>query len=344
MPLPLSLLGCAGALIGFAAFVYLATHNDYRWVELEDNTLRAKHLYTGRTIERSVDEIDNLGIMVYQVRRLEIILLEKMLGRVKGIETRFRDGRTPLRILRADPAMTNAKELIEAVLYRMMQIRELDANIINFHGQPLVRNIHWKGQQPRVPGGKSLKLILAGLIGLGLLFAPILCFWGLQEQERQALAAVPPHEIALSSLIRNGRGTNRHVIITDFRPGGYRFEAKHGALRNVWIALFPTGVQTNEIKVVLSSTAVRDEADLRQLLLHGRVTGICSEAPRSSWGTTLGPELEKLNPGCTLSSAWEIKELNEPPSAALVNGSFSASAGCFALAILFAMIVFWKSA
>src|SRR5262245_45216940 len=53
MPLPLSLLGCAAALTGFGALVYLATHNDYRWVQLEGNTLRAKQLYTGRTIERS---------------------------------------------------------------------------------------------------------------------------------------------------------------------------------------------------------------------------------------------------------------------------------------------------
>ena len=50
---PLSVLGCAAALAGFGAFVYLATHNDYRWVELEGNTIRAGHLYTGRTIERS---------------------------------------------------------------------------------------------------------------------------------------------------------------------------------------------------------------------------------------------------------------------------------------------------
>jgi hypothetical protein len=35
MPLPLNLLGCAAALTGFGAIVYLATHNDYRWVELE---------------------------------------------------------------------------------------------------------------------------------------------------------------------------------------------------------------------------------------------------------------------------------------------------------------------
>src|SRR5262249_35015885 len=118
MPPPLSWLGGAAALTAFRAFVFLATHNDYRWGELEGNILRARHLYTGRTIERSIDEIESLGTMVYQVRRLETRVIENLLGRVKGVEIRFRDRRTPLRILRADPAMTNAQELIEAVLYR----------------------------------------------------------------------------------------------------------------------------------------------------------------------------------------------------------------------------------
>jgi hypothetical protein len=210
MLLPLSLLGGAAALTGFWVFVYLATHNDYRWVELEGNTLRAKHLYTGRTIERSVEDIESLGTMVYQVRRLETVVIEKLLGRVKGVEIRFRDRRTPLRILRADPAMTNAQELIEAVLYRMRQLRELDAEIVNFRGQPLVRQIHWKGEQPSVPPGKVLKLSLGSLTLLALLFGTLLGYLGLEEQERHVLGSVPPQEIALHTLIENGPGANRH--------------------------------------------------------------------------------------------------------------------------------------
>ena len=42
MPMPFSLLGCVAALLAFGTFVYLATHNDYGWVELEGNTLRAQ--------------------------------------------------------------------------------------------------------------------------------------------------------------------------------------------------------------------------------------------------------------------------------------------------------------
>jgi hypothetical protein len=327
--------------------VYLATHNDYRWVELEGNTLRARHLYTGRMIERSVDEIDCLGTMVYPYRRLETVVIEKLLGRVKGIEIRFRDQRTPLRILRADPAMTNAQEMIEGILYRMGQIRALDAEVVDFAGQPLVRNIHWQGEQPAPPPGKNLKVCLVCLIGLCLLFGLILGYWGLQERERHEVGSIPPHEITVQNLIQNGPGANRHVTLTDFRPGGYAVESKSGTWTNVWVALFPIGAQANarrEIQVVLSAKGIRDEAALRRLLQPGRITGMCSKTPRSSWGGTLGPELVKANDGRPLSSAWEIEELGEPPSEARVRWLLTGSGGCFAAVCVCALIVFWKAA
>ncbi len=346
MPPTLSLLGCAAALAGFGTFVYLATHNDYRWVELEGNTLRAQHLYTGRTLERSIEEIDSLSTLVYQGRRIETVVIHKLLGRVKGIEVRFRDQRTPLRILRSDPAMTHAQELIEGILYRMAQVRQLDAEIIDHGGQPLVRNIHWKGEQPGSPPGKPLKVTLACLIGAALMFGAILGLWGLQEQERQRVASVPPHEIALATLIQNGPGSNRHVTLTDFVPGGYAVETRSGYWSGVWVALFPAGVQPEEIKeikVILSSKTVGDETALRRLLEPGRVTGICSATPRSSWGTTLGPNLVQANHGWPLSAAWSIEELRNPPSAALVNGLLVGSASCFGAVLILAAVLFWKA-
>src|SRR5262249_43326854 len=83
MRFPMSSLACVATLAGFGAFVYLVARHDYRWVELEGNTLRAKHLYTGRTIERSVDEVECLRTIVYQVRRIETDIVEKLLGRVR---------------------------------------------------------------------------------------------------------------------------------------------------------------------------------------------------------------------------------------------------------------------
>src|SRR5262249_3713216 len=149
----------AAALTGFGALIHLVVHNDYRWVELDGSTLRARHLYTGRTIERSIEDIDSLTTMVYQVGGTITLAIEKLLGRIKGVEIGFRDRRTPLRILRADPAMTNATELIEAVLYRMRQRRELETEIVNWQGQPLVRRVYWKGEQPAPPRSNKVKVL-----------------------------------------------------------------------------------------------------------------------------------------------------------------------------------------
>src|SRR4051812_32184679 len=121
LPTPLNLLGGAAAVLAAGALVYLATRRDYRWVELDGRTLRAKHLYTGRVVERRVDDVESLGTMVYPVRTLAVAAVEGVLGRIKGIEVRFRDRRTPLRVMRADPAMTNARALIEAIVYRMSE-------------------------------------------------------------------------------------------------------------------------------------------------------------------------------------------------------------------------------
>jgi hypothetical protein len=339
---PLSILACAATLTGFGVFILVATRNDYRWVELQDNTLSAKHLYTGRTIKRTVDEIQDLGTMGYPVRGIETAVIESVLGRVKGVEIRFRDGRTPLRILRADPAMTNAMELIEALLYRMKEIRELDCEIVDVAGQPLVRSIHWRGEQPNRPARRNLRVVLTCVGAMTLVFGILLGFWGLQEQERRAVGSIPPREIAIRSLIQDRAGANRHVTVTDFRAGSYVAQSDHGSWTNVWVPLFPAAARPDnheEIKVVLSSRAIEDEAALMRLLQDGRVTGICSRVPRTSWGATLGPELVKANGGRRLVSAWEIKEMRKPPGAAWVMGLLISSAVCLTAVMVLAPVI-----
>jgi hypothetical protein len=304
-------------------------------------------------IARSLEEIECLATMAYQVRSTETAIIEAVLGRVKGVEVRFRDRRTPLRILRADPAMTNARELIEALLFKMAQIREVDAEIVNHAGKPLVRHIHWKGETPTVPAGKSLKVCLCCFILLALLFGPILGFMGRQEHRRHVLGSVPPQEIALQTLIENGPGTNPHVALTDFQFGGHVVETSSGSWSSVWIALFPTAkkgqipaersAERKEIKAVLTSSTIRGNAALSQLMQQRRVTGLCSDAPSSNYGLTLGPKLTQANQGTSLSSAWLIEELSEPPSAAKVRGIFLGSAACYALAIALAIVIFTKT-
>jgi hypothetical protein len=141
---PANVIASAATLGGFGWLVYLATRNDYSWVELNGDTLRARHLYTRRLVERPIDEIEDLLTLVIQIRTIAIRVTESWLGRIRGIEIRFRDKRTPLRVCRADPKMHNAKKLIEAIVYRMSEIGEVDAEIIDFEGKPLIRRIHWK--------------------------------------------------------------------------------------------------------------------------------------------------------------------------------------------------------
>jgi hypothetical protein len=347
MPLPLNLLGAAAALAGFGCVVYLATHNDYRWVELDGKTLRAKHLYTGLIVERSVEEIECLFTMVYAVHDYRAALVAALVGRVKGIEVRFRDRRTPMRVMRADPAMTNARELIEAIVYRMSEAREVDAEVINLAGQPLVRSIHWKGEKPPAPASKTLKVCLACGVFLALMFGPLLGVIGVQEQHRLALCSVPAQELTLQALIDNGPGANPHVTLTDFRCGGLVEETENGSRTSVYVALFPgkpgrfpegKPEAGEEIKAVLTSNSVRNDDALRRLVQQDKVTGLCSETHGLSYGT-IRTELLKSNPGSQLNSAWEIEEVREPPSEAVVRGNFLGSAACYALAIALALVV-----
>ena len=347
LPLPLSLLGAAAALIAFAAFVHLATHNDYRWIELDGSTLRARRLYTGRTIERSIDEIDSLTTMVYQVGGPTTAVLEELLGRVKGVEVRFRDRRTPLRILRADPAMTNAAELIEALLYRMRQQRALDTEIVNWLGKPLVRRVWWKGATPGKPPGKVLKLLLALLIFFALVTGGVCGAVWLRVQDQYEGGKLPPHELDLRTLIEQGPGANRHVTITGYEPGGYVKESEtsaHGTLwKLVWVPLFPAGArpeQRRDIKVVVESRQIAGETALRQWLSVGRITGICSAQPRTNWGKQRGPLLSQANDGSTLTAAWSIDVVGQPPSAAEVTGTWAGAVGGFAVVLVLAALVF----
>jgi len=129
-------------LAGFGVLIWLTTRNDYAWIELDGRTLRARHLYTGRIIERSVDEIADLLTMVFQVRTVAIRITEAWLGRVRGIVIRFDDQRTPLEVTRSDPAMSNAAELISAIVYRLAETGSVELEMTQRDGQPLVHRVY----------------------------------------------------------------------------------------------------------------------------------------------------------------------------------------------------------
>jgi hypothetical protein len=143
LPWPVNVLAALGFVIGTAALICLVGRNDYVWVELDGDTLRARHLYTGRQHERSIADIDHVQTLVLQYRNLSTTILDSLLGRVRGFKVHFRDGRWPLLVSRVDPKMTNAQQLMEAIIYRMSQHGELDAEVVDHLGSPLVKKIFW---------------------------------------------------------------------------------------------------------------------------------------------------------------------------------------------------------
>ncbi len=143
--------------------------------------------------------------------------------------------------MRADPAMTNAQAFIEGVLYQMMQAGELDTQIVDFNGRPLVKNVTWKGHPPRPRPSNQAKVTLACLAGAAFTFGGILGMIGVQEQNELSVTSLPAHEIAIRELIQKGPGANRHVTLRDYRPGGYAYTSQSGSppWSEVYVALFP---------------------------------------------------------------------------------------------------------
>lgn len=340
---PLSYFGCAVTALCFALFVYWATKDDYYQIELDGDELRAKHLYTGRVITRHVQEIERLTSVVQHGGTIETAVTQQLLGRIKGMEIWFRNWRSPLRILRADPAMTNAEELLQAILYRMSQIDELEPEIIQYEGKPLIRSIYWKAEPPSVKPKQPWNALAVVGILICLFLGPILAFMGEVTKDEYEVSQQPPHEIALTDLIKNGPGDNRHVTITNFVAAGYVTEqTQRGTWKEVWIALFPAGVPEEEIKAVYSSKSIKSDAMLQQFVAQRKLTGMCTKTLRTGWGATLGPEMVKANGGAKLNAAWSIHELRNPPSAAFVKYVFVASYAAFTAALAIAGIVVAK--
>jgi hypothetical protein len=180
-------------------------------------------------------------------------------------------------------------------------------------------------------------LILAGLFA-----GSILSIMGWVTKDEFEVSQLPPHEISIAELIKNGPGENRHVTLTDFEPGGWVVQTENNSWKEVTIAMFPAGGPDDNIEVVLSSRSINSDPMLRQFLAQKKITGICSKARRSNWGATLGPELVKANDGAPLASPWAVHELRNPPTEGFVNGVFNAAYISFGLVIAIALVVFGK--
>lgn len=339
LPGALGLLGGSAMVAGFGMLIYLGTRNDYRWIELAGEQLRARHLYTGGLVERPLAEVESLLTLVLSGASMEGQVIQALLGRVKGVRIQFAGGDTPLTVTRSDPAMTNGQQLIEAVVYKLSQLSELDAEVVDFDGAPLLRSMHRLGEPPPKEIGISLKMTLGSLLFMGLTFGIIMGFLGLQEEDRLALSSQPPHEMTLAALIANGPGANRHVALTEFVPGGYVVETKNDRWTQVWTALDPVGAAGGEIQAVFSTKYVASEQALADMLNQPKLIVGCSKTKRSSWGATLGPELRESNGDRPLNAAWDLDDLGTPPSQAMITAIYATSYACFGVALAFALFI-----
>lgn len=111
------------------------------WVELDGDTLRWKHLFSRRTHERKICEIEAVVTLTLAMRTTAVRIAEGIFGRIKGFEFRFPGMKQGVRVFRADPAMTQVRELIEGVVARLYQYGEVVPEIVDLDGLPLVRRL-----------------------------------------------------------------------------------------------------------------------------------------------------------------------------------------------------------
>lgn len=315
---PLSIFAALATLISLTIWLLVVCRNDYHWIELEHDTLRAKRLFWGGEVVRPLNEVIALDTLYHEVSTTETLIAEKLLGRVRGIEIRFLDNRTPLRVMRADPAMTNAEALIQAIAYRMSLLHPLQCEALLLEGKPFVKQIGWQGSTVPPPPNRWHVAMWGLFIYFSIMLGAGTGVSAQQRAEKSKWMSKPPVKMTAAELIRQGPGEQRFVQVTNFDPGEvvYEHQKNNDYWTNVWLPLFPEKAKNRagEIELVLKADSVHNEKELRKLLKDKSITGICSEKKSSSWGTELGPKMIKANRGKQLNAAWQIEELSAAPS------------------------------
>lgn len=342
LPSPMRWLALASAVFTSVVGIGWMVGRSYSSMQLAGNRVLLKQLYTGRQVVRSIDDIEMLTAIVMSSGELSNAIANKMLGRFRGFDVRFRDGQTPIRVTRADPAMTNAREFLEGVLQRMAACGTVVAEVVDFEGRPSVKTIRRRDRELEAePGFHRLRYLLSALF-LSLILGPLLAFLGAEEQDKQEVGSRPPHDVSIRELVRKGPGENRHVTLTNYQVDGYVAETKHDSWTSVTVALYPNDAplqEQREILAVLELQGIRDAFALKAKLMRGRITGICAAEPRTRWGETLGPKLVSTNGGRKLEGAWYVEEMSAPPNALYVQALLIAAVISFAVAFIMTLLV-----
>lgn len=170
-----------------------------------------------------------------------------------------------------------------------------------------------------------------------------------QQQARFALCKQPARVMTLGELIRSGPGGNRHLLLTEYVVGGCAYESSHGSWNCVKGVLLDKKEPLNRrpgIDVVFESRSIKSDEALNRVLSAERLDVICSAEPEACGTGLLDRELQsdvrKVLPEFTLSSAWVLDDLSDPPTAQYIaNGMMSASAS-LCLSIVLAGLILWR--
>lgn len=143
------LVGAPLFLAGSVAFIWISMKvmaRSNRWVELDGETVRARNLYTGREVERSVWEIREITTEVFLVASAATVITEAIHGRVRGFALQFPDLPQPIRVYR--PEMEGVSELVEALVAKLSERGRVVPEFIGFDGRPMVRRLIFEPYSP----------------------------------------------------------------------------------------------------------------------------------------------------------------------------------------------------
>jgi hypothetical protein len=151
-------LGLGGFCCAFGLFLgFFIARDVNEWVEIDAAKLRWKHLFTRQVNECDIGEIEEIVTLTLAFRRLATRITESIFGRIKGFEIRVAGRKSGVRVFRADPAMTNVRELIEAAVTKMYERGKVVPEIIDFEGTPLIRRLTLERRWPERESKHSIK-------------------------------------------------------------------------------------------------------------------------------------------------------------------------------------------
>ncbi len=174
-------------------------------------------------------------------------------------------------------------------------------------------------------------LLLSGT-GLGWIFGLVLAAMAWQDYSYYAILQNPPVRMRLAEVLEREVVEDRHVTLTDFVFGdGFAFETGAAAWVSVSIPVFPDANSEEEtIRAIVESWDIRDEEQLREVLVKQELTGILSREP--FWpGATRGPLLQEANAGKLLDEVWALHVFREPPVITMIQLTAIAAGACLML-------------